>query len=113
MSKYKVYVMGSSWVVENVNRGNRHIFDSKRSAEVFLDVMQTAEESTPLRAEFLRNNVAFGYIDVCEMDWETIESWVNTGTTLACDGLRYDKNNIQELRGVWVNEIRKKLKRSC
>jgi len=107
MSKYRIYQTGSQWAVESLRNGSVRTFETMSSARTFVRVMGDADESIMKMAIFCRGEHTFGQIELSELSWDTISSWLKTGVTLKIEDVAYGKDDSEDLRSIWLNEKRK------
>ena len=105
--KFRIYQSGSQWAVESLRNGSVRTFETLSSARTFIRVMGAADEDIMKLATFYRGEHAFGQVELSELSWETIASWLKTGVILGIDGVLYGSEQSEELRSIWLNEKRK------
>lgn len=69
--------------------------------------MGAADEDLMKMAIFYRGEHTFGQVELSELSWETIVSWLKTGVTLGIEGVQYGSEQSEDIRAIWLNEKRK------
>ena len=109
--RFRIYQSGSQWAVESLTNSSVRTFETLSSARTFVRVMGAGDEDLMKMAIFYRGGHTFGQVELSELSWETIASWLKTGVTLGIDGVQYGNEQSEDLRSIWLNEKRKASKR--
>ena len=105
--RFRIYQAGSQWAVESLRNGSVRTFETLSSARTFVRVMGAADNDIMKMAIFYRGEHTFGQVELAELSWETIASWLKTGVTLSIEGVKYGSDQSEDLRSIWLNEKRK------